>query len=105
MYLCGSTLFLSLILNRTYLLILDTLRLEDKVLKYEGDPRGSSKDATKMSAESRLDEVAQLKRQLEKKDKELSALKSQSEGLRKEYDDLSVKYNQTNPGDGDKKGN
>lgn len=31
MYLCGFTLFLSLILNRTYSLILDVLRLEEKV--------------------------------------------------------------------------
>jgi hypothetical protein len=31
MYLCGFTLFLSLILNRTYVMILDVLRLEEEV--------------------------------------------------------------------------
>ena len=105
MYLCGSTLFLSIILNRTYMLILDTLRLQAKLLKYEGDPKGSDKQAEKLSAEGRADEIGQLKRQVEKKDKELQAMKSQAQGLQKEYEDLSVKYNQLNPGNGNKKSN
>ena len=105
MYLCGSTLFLSIILNRTYMLILDTLRLQGKLLKYEGDPKGNDKEAEKLSSEGRADQIGQLKRELGKKDKELQAMKQQAEGLRKEYDDLSVKYNQMNPSNGDKKSN
>jgi len=105
MYLCGFTLFLSLILNRTYIMILDVLRLEEKVKMYEGDPAAGGKDGKKLSAEGRADEIGQLKKQLAKKDKDLQAMKSQAEGLQKEYDELSVRYNQQNPGNGTKKGN
>src|SRR5580693_8020822 len=47
MYLCGFTLFLSLILNRTYIMILDVLRLEAKVKRFEGDPTEQGKEAEK----------------------------------------------------------
>jgi B-cell receptor-associated protein 31 len=105
MYLCGFTLFLSLILNRTYIMILDVLRLEEKVKMYEGDSTAGGKEGKKLSAEGRADEIGQLKRELGKKDKALEAMKSQAEGLQREYDELSVRYNQQNPGDGTKKGN
>jgi B-cell receptor-associated protein 31 len=99
MYLTGFTLFLSLILNRTYIMILDVLRLEEKLRLYEGDSKAGNKEGEKLSSEYRADQIGQLKRELEKKDKELQGMKKQSEGLRREYDELSVKYNQTNPGD------
>ncbi|XP_044719998.1 b-cell receptor-associated protein 31-like domain-containing protein [Hirsutella rhossiliensis] len=66
MYLCGFTLFLSLILNRTYVMILEVMRLEDR--------------------------VRSLKKQLEKKEQDLQTLKKQSEQLHKAYDELSDKY-------------
>jgi len=99
MYLCGFTLFLSLILNRTYTMILDVLRLEEKVKMYEGDPKAGGKQADKLDRAGELGEIGTLKKNLTKKEKEIEALKSQSDGLRREYDQLSVKYNQTNPGD------
>jgi len=105
MYLTGFTLFLSLILNRTYGMILDVLRLEEKVRMYEGDTSAGGKQGEKLSPEYRADQIGQLKRELGKKDKELQAMKSQAEGLQKEYDQLSVKYNQTNPSSGNKKSN
>ena len=108
MYLTGFTLFLSLILNRTYMMILDVLRLEEKVKMYEGDSSADpskKKDAQKLDEGYRADAIGELKKQLAKKDKEIEGIKSQSEGLRREYDQLSVKYNQMNPGDGTKKGN
>jgi B-cell receptor-associated protein 31 len=105
MYLTGFTLFLSLILNRTYGLILDVLRLEEKVKMYEGSPDAGGKDGEKLDGKYRADQIGQLKRELEKKDKEITAMKKQSEGLQKEYDELSVKFNQTNPGTGYKKSN
>uniref|UniRef100_A0A0D6RAA3 Endoplasmic reticulum transmembrane protein n=1 Tax=Araucaria cunninghamii TaxID=56994 RepID=A0A0D6RAA3_ARACU len=105
MYLTGFTLFLSLILNRTYIMILDVLRLEEKVKQYEGDSSAGGKDGEKLSPRFRADEIGKLKREIEKKDKQLEALESQSKGLQKEYDSLSAKYNQMNPGDGNKKGN
>jgi B-cell receptor-associated protein 31 len=94
MYLCGFTLFLSLILNRTYIMILDVLRLEEKVKMYEGDKKARGEKLNEMG---NANEIGQLKRDLGKKDKELQAMKKQAEGLQKEYDQLSVKYNQLNP--------
>ena len=97
MYLTGFTLFLSLILNRTYIMILDVLRLEEKLRMYEGEKGG--KESDELSPRYRANEIGKLKRDLENKDKELQAMKKQSEGLRREYDELSAKFNQTNPGD------
>ena len=105
MYLTGFTLFLSLILNRTYMMILETLRLEEKVKMYEGDKHAGGKEGQKLSETGRADQIGQLKRELDKKDKELTAMRKQAEGLQKEYDSLSVKYNQSNPSGGDKKSN
>jgi hypothetical protein len=105
MYLTGFTLFLSLILNRTYGMILDVLRLEEKVKMYEGDERAGGKEGEKLGNRYRADQIGELKKQLDKKDKEIEGIKKQAEGLRREYDELSVKYNQLNPGSGDKKSN
>ena len=96
-YLCGFTLFLSLILNRTYTMILDVLRLEEKVRMYEGDPKTGGKQSQKLDRAGESGEIGSLKKDLNKARKENEALKSQSEGLRREYDELSVKYNNTNP--------
>ena len=105
MYLTGFTLFLSLILNRTYGMILDVLRLEEKVKMYEGDKHAGGKEGEKLTPEYRADQIGELKRTIGKKDKEIEAIKKQAQGLQKEYDELSVRYNQTNPGTGDKKSN
>lgn len=80
MYLCGFTLFLSLILNRTYTLILDILRLEQSVKEM----RQSSNDNVRGSAGEK-DIIA-------KKDAEIKAIKSQAEGLQREYSELADRY-------------
>lgn len=95
MYLCGFTLFLSLILNRTYIMILDVLRLEEKVKKYEGDPKASGKQSDKLSNAGDVGEIGRLKKQLAEKDRDLETLKKQSEGLSREYGDLSDKFSAT----------
>lgn len=105
MYLTGFTLFLSLILNRMYLMILDTLRLEEKLMQYEGKPGAGGAEGKKLSPEHRADEIGQLKKQLEREKSDKETLRKQAEGLQREFEDLSVKYNQMNPGDGSKKGN
>jgi len=94
MYLCGFTLFLSLILNRTYIMILDLLRLEEKVKMYEGEKKAGGEKRNEIG---NANEVGQLKMEISKKDKQLEAMKKQAEGLQKEFDQLSVKYNQMNP--------
>ncbi|KAK2590244.1 Endoplasmic reticulum transmembrane protein 3 [Conoideocrella luteorostrata] len=80
MYLCGFTLFLSLILNRMYHMILENMHLEDKVKAFESN---------KSFKEGKSAEVAELQKQLAKKETDLQTLKKQSEQLHKSYDDVS----------------
>ncbi|KAM4058443.1 b-cell receptor-associated protein 31-like domain-containing protein [Hirsutella rhossiliensis] len=91
MYLCGFTLFLSLILNRTYVMILEVMRLEDRVRSYEGTKK-DTKESEKLAVAGKPGELASLKKQLEKKEQDLQTLKKQSEQLHKAYDELSDKY-------------
>ncbi|KAA8895536.1 B-cell receptor-associated protein 31-like-domain-containing protein [Sphaerosporella brunnea] len=79
MYLCGFTLFLSLILNRTYTFILDILRLETTLKELRAATAKGQQDGT----------TAEV---IEKKDKEIAAMKSQAEGLAREYQTLADKY-------------
>jgi B-cell receptor-associated protein 31 len=85
MYLCGFTLFLSLILNRTYMMILEVLRLEAKVKRYEGDPAASDKGEEKLDRAGDPGEIGRLKREIEKRDKNIEALKRQTDNLQREY--------------------
>ncbi|KAL8739925.1 MAG: hypothetical protein Q9190_007317 [Brigantiaea leucoxantha] len=96
MYLCGFTLFLSLILNRTYMMILDTLRLEEKVKRLEGDPKAQGKDSQRLEQAGGAGEISKLKNQLAQKDRELEAMKKQSEGLSREYNSLGDQFSKQN---------
>jgi len=78
MYLCGFTLFLSLILNRTYVMILDELRLRDEIKTLKGGAKGGKDSA----------EVALLKKQLESAKSDMATMKKQAENLQKEYNRL-----------------
>ncbi|KAG9242670.1 BAP31 domain-containing protein [Calycina marina] len=91
MYLCGFTLFLSLILNRTYTMILDVLRLEEKVKKYEGDSKVGGKDSDKLANAGGAGEIGRLKNELAKKDRDIETLKKQAEGLSREYNNIGDK--------------
>ena len=95
MYLCGFTLFLSLILNRTYVMILDVLRLEEKVKRYEGDPKAQGKQSDKLAQAGGAGEIGKLKNQLAQKDRDLETLKKQCEGLQREYNTVSDELAQT----------
>jgi len=97
MYLCGFTLFLSLILNRTYTMILDVLRLEEKVKKYEGDPKATGKESEKLANAGSVGEIGKLRKELAAKDRDIETLKKQAAGLSREYNELADKYNATNP--------
>ncbi|OQN96832.1 hypothetical protein B0A48_17392 [Cryoendolithus antarcticus] len=88
MYLCGFTLFLSLILNRTYTMILDVLRLEEEVKRLKGQDPKSAQGKSGLGEAGGAGEIARLKRDLEKKDKDLQAVKNQSQGLSNEYNRL-----------------
>ncbi|EFQ25574.1 hypothetical protein CGRA01v4_02401 [Colletotrichum graminicola] len=96
MYLCGFTLFLSLILNRTYVMILEVMRLEDKVRSYEGT-KGNAKESEKLAVAGEPGEIARLRKELEQKNRDIETLKKQSAGLHKSYDELSDQYAKTQP--------
>jgi len=88
MYLCGFTLFLSLILNRTYVLILDQLRLEEEVKRLSGDPKSKASDG-KLDQAGGLGEIGRLKKELAQKEKDIETLKKQGDGFQQEYNRLS----------------
>lgn len=88
MYLCGFTLFLSLILNRTYVMILDVLRLEQEVQELKGKKPSNDKTGTKLGEAGELGEIGRLRKQLAEKDRDIETLKKQSKGLSNEYNRL-----------------
>ncbi|KAF2714011.1 endoplasmic reticulum protein-like protein [Pleomassaria siparia CBS 279.74] len=87
MYLCGFTLFLSLILNRTYVMILDVLRLEEELKTFKGDPAVKGKGSSLQNAGS-AGEIGSLKEKLAAKDRDMENLKKQVESMQKEYNRL-----------------
>lgn len=91
MYLCGFTLFLSLILNRTYIMILEVLRLEQKVKEYEGTTTKGSKESAKLAAAGEPGEISRLKKTIAQKDRDIETLKKQTEGLTREYNEMGDK--------------
>jgi len=88
MYLCGFTLFLSLILNRTYVMILDQLRLEEEIKRLNGDPKAKVSDG-KLDQAGSLGEIGRLKKELAQKEKDIEILKKQGDGFQQEYNRLS----------------
>ncbi|PHH67021.1 hypothetical protein CDD81_4416 [Ophiocordyceps australis] len=91
MYLCGFTLFLSLILNRTYVMILEMMRLEDRLRAFEGT-RKDTKESEKLAMAGKPGELAKLREKLAQKERDLETLKKQSTQLHKSYDELTDKY-------------
>jgi len=94
MYLCGFTLFLSLILNRTYVMILDVLRLEQELKTLKGESPKNDKNASKLGEAGQLGEIGNLKKQLAEKERDIEALKKQSQGLSNEYNRLGDQMTQ-----------
>jgi B-cell receptor-associated protein 31 len=89
MYLCGFTLFLSLILNRTYVMILDQLRLEEEIKRLRGDPKFKGEESQKLANAGEPGEIARLKKELDQKNRDLEIMKKQHESFQREYNRLS----------------
>jgi hypothetical protein len=88
MYLCGFTLFLSLILNRTYVMILDQLRLEEEIKRINGDS-ATKTSGGKLDQADNLGEIDRLKKELAQKEKDIEILKKQGDAFQQEYNRLS----------------
>jgi B-cell receptor-associated protein 31 len=96
MYLCGFTLFLSLILNRTYVMILDVLRLEEEVKIMKGDPK--VKGSKSLQDVGGAGEVGALKEELARKDRDMENLKKQVESMQSEYNRMGDQVTGTSAG-------
>ncbi|EGW33173.1 uncharacterized protein SPAPADRAFT_135800 [Spathaspora passalidarum NRRL Y-27907] len=81
MYLCGFTLFLHLILIRTYSLVAELIATKDKL----DDLKATKKD----SGESET--VKKLRKELAGKEEDLDILKGQANSLSNDYEELSSK--------------
>lgn len=97
MYLCGFTLFLSLILNRTYVMILDVLRLEEENKRMKGSSDAKGKSSAALDNAGDAGEIGRLRKELERRDRDIETLKKQSEGLSNEYNRLGDQVSGSNP--------
>lgn len=93
MYLCGFTLFLSLILNRQYAMILDVLRLEEEVKQLKGDPVAGGKTAEKLANAGNPGEIGGLRQRIAEQDKALEAKERDLANLTKQAQNLTTEYN------------
>jgi predicted RNase H-like nuclease (RuvC/YqgF family) len=83
-------------------MILETLRLEEKVKQYEGTNK-KTKESEKLAVAGEPGEIARLKRAIEKRDRDIENLKKQADGLSREYNNLCEKYGETQPPAGTRK--
>ncbi|KAG6861804.1 hypothetical protein C0995_011684 [Termitomyces sp. Mi166 len=92
-YLTGFTLFLSLVLTRTFYIILDLINTQEQYAKLKesasSQPNGASEDTAK--------KIEELKKQLaleQSKAKDFETLKKQAAQQAAEFDRLATKYNE-----------
>lgn len=81
MYLCGFTLFLTLILTRTYNLVVELIATKDKV---DALKENNAEDVSTTAGDS--EELVKLKAELAEKERTLETLKSQASTLSKDYE-------------------
>ena len=79
LYLCGFSLFLTLILNRTYSLVAELILTKDKLRAKGIDRFADSPSAI---------QIKKLKEEIKKKDEDISILKQQAKDLSEQYDSL-----------------
>ncbi|EIW76621.1 endoplasmic reticulum protein [Coniophora puteana RWD-64-598 SS2] len=97
-YLTGFCLFLSLVLTRTFYIILDLIHTQEEYAKLKSQNAISSADQNK--------EIADLKKRLasaEAKERDFETLKKQSKQQAAEYDRLATELNKANGSVSDKK--
>lgn len=93
MYLCGFTLFLSLILNRQYVMILDVLRLEEENKQLRGDTSVDGKSSAALRNAGNAGEIGRLKKDLEATQKALEAKDQDLTTLQRQAANLTAEYN------------
>ena len=101
MYLTGFTLFLSLILNRTYSLILELLRAEEQLRTIRKQAAAQSTEYLRM-VEGQKDLFAQIQK-LQSETTDVETLKKQAKQQADEYMRLADRYNEAVSAKSDKK--
>ncbi|KAG6830306.1 hypothetical protein H0H87_008557 [Tephrocybe sp. NHM501043] len=98
-YLTGFTLFLSLVLTRTFYIILDLIHTQEQYVKLKKESTGGkSGDSAK--------EIEELKKQLaqeQSKTRDFDTLKKQAAQQAAEFDRLATKYNEATGSNSDKR--
>ncbi|RIA91381.1 B-cell receptor-associated protein 31-like-domain-containing protein [Glomus cerebriforme] len=100
MYLTGFTLFLSLILNRTYVLVVELLATEDNLDTLKNQISNQSKDHLRFTESEELmrKEIEDLTKELDTEKKkrtiDIETLKKQAAQQTEEYNRLADQYNE-----------
>jgi len=95
MYLTGFTLFLSLILTRTFYILLDLVHVQDENAKLKKLTASSSKSTiTSQEQKAQIDDLKAKLSALEAKDRDFETLKKQAKQQADEFDRLATEYNQ-----------
>ncbi|EPQ55882.1 B-cell receptor-associated 31-like protein [Gloeophyllum trabeum ATCC 11539] len=89
-YLTGFTLFLSLVLTRTFYILLDLIHTQEEYAKLKQSTAASSRTAL---AGGELDDLKRRLKEAEAKNRDFDTLKSQAESQAKAYDELADRYN------------
>ncbi|KAG8740781.1 hypothetical protein FRC10_003890 [Ceratobasidium sp. 414] len=92
MYLTGFTLFLSLILTRTFYILLDLIHTQEQYAELKKRTEG------KPGAKDQSADIAELKKKLnasEAKSRDFETLKKQAQQQAAEYDRLATEYNKS----------
>jgi len=96
-YLTGFTLFLSLVLARTFYIILDLIHVQEEYAKLKQETANKSRGpAASKAGEDQTKVVDELKRKLaasEAKERDFETLKKQAAQNAAEYDNLATKFN------------
>jgi len=94
MYLTGFTLFLSIILTRTFYILLDLIHVQDEYAKLRKTTANGSK--TTLVTQEQAKQIDDLKGKiaaLEAKERDFQTLKKQANQQAAEYNQLADKYN------------
>lgn len=105
MYLTGFTLFLSLVLTRTFAINLDLIHTQEEYakLKKASPSSDSGKDDISFMCQSNKALSYHCCADAGKKAREYDALKAKFDSQSKEYNQLADKYNKVTGGKADKK--
>ncbi|KAM3584609.1 Endoplasmic reticulum transmembrane protein 3 [Umbelopsis sp. WA50703] len=97
LYLTGFTLFLSLILDRTYKLVLENIQRDEEIRNLKSQNSTASKDYERRLAE-KIDqhklEISKLQKQIDSKSTDLETLQKQCKQQSEEYFRLADRHNE-----------